>query len=202
MENTKQPLFLCLLVYCLVLHSYKVHSQSLENFFHKGGKLYAANIEHVTSLKTDKDIAVYAIRLGYGSFLFNNFAIQGHLELLKTKGYFKTKPNLSFETFDANSFGIGTSFLFRWYAVKLGSVSFFVDASGGILYTFNSFPSEGTKLNFTARPGAGIAVQINNSQLLFSANRFHLSNGQGYNHPHNPAYDGIGIFIGLIHRSK
>ena len=202
MENTKPTLAFCLLACFLVFNNTTINSQSLENFFQKGGKLYAVNIEYVRNLKAEKHITMYSIRIGYGSFLLKNFALHGSLDLSKTNGYLKTRPNPLSEKLEANGFGIGTSFILRWYALSVGPVSLFFDTSGGILYTFNSFPPEGTKLNFTARPGGGIAFQNNNTQFLLSVSRFHLSNGQGFKNPINPTYDGVGIFMGIIFRSK
>jgi hypothetical protein len=79
----------------------------------------------------------------------------------------------------------------------------FIDLSGGILYKFDSFPTQGIKLDFTARPALGLAAQLNSTtQLSVGINRFHLSNGQGYKHPNNLAFDALGIFATVMFRGK
>jgi len=66
---------------------------------------------------------------------------------------------------------------------------------------FKVFRLGAPELNYTVRPGGRITIQLNKSlQLLAGLNRFHLSNGQGFKHPHNPAYDGLGVFMGVVFR--
>ncbi|MGB3152401.1 MAG: hypothetical protein WBB27_17220 [Maribacter sp.] len=177
----------------------QTQKNDLDNFFHKGGRFYSTGAEYVTSLDTDKDIEVYSFRLGYGSFPFKNISLQATLDLSGTTGYRKITMDNNTDIFNADSFAIGTSFLLRWYFLKLGSAALFLDIGAGILYGFKSFPPGGTKLNFTARPGGGLAIELDSkTKLVVGLNRFHLSNGQGYKHPFNPAFDGLGISVGLV----
>lgn len=198
----KNEISLRFLIWCCFVFNITVgHTQKndLDDFFHKGGRFYSTGAEYVTSLDTDKDVEVYSLRLGYGSFPFKNISLQATLDLSGTTGYRNISMDNSTDFFNAESFGIGTSFLLRWYVLRFGSIALFLDASAGILYTFKSFPPRGTKLNFTARPGIGISARLNqNLNLIVGLNRFHLSNGQGYKHPFNPAFDGLGISVGLV----
>jgi hypothetical protein len=196
-----QFFFWCFLIFNFVV----AHSQirNLDGFYSKEEKFYSVGLEYVSSFCSDKDIEVYSFRFGYGSFLLKNVSIQGTFDMSGTDGLLRIDSENPSELLNAESFGLGTSFLLRWYVVRFGSVALFLDVSAGILYTFQSFPPKGTKLNFTARPGGGIAIHLNKKlQLLAGLNRFHLSNGQGFKHPHNPAYDGLGVFMGLVFRVK
>ncbi|WP_289644997.1 hypothetical protein [Maribacter aestuarii] len=171
--------------------------------YQKGDKLFTLGLEYVDSFSADKDIDLYSFRLGYGSLLFKNVVFFGTLNISGTSGLLKIENEDTTEILNAESFGFGTSFLFRWYFVQFKNISLFLDVGAGLLYSFQSFPPKGTKLNFTTRPGGGLAININSrTQLLGGINRFHLSNGQGYNHPFNPAFDGLGFFVGIILRMK
>jgi hypothetical protein len=167
--------------------------------YQKGDKLFTLGLEYVDSFSANKDIELYSFRMGYGSLLFKKVAFFGTLNITGTRGFLKIENENTSEILNAESLGIGTSFLFRWYFVQFKNIYLFLDVGAGMLYTFQSFPPKGTKLNFTTRPGSGLAIHLNSKiQLLGGINRFHLSNGQGYNHPYNPAFDGLGFFVGII----
>jgi hypothetical protein len=172
-----------------------------DSFYQKGGKLYLLDLEFVSGF--DTTIEAYSLRLGYGTMIYKNLALYGLLDITVTDGFRITTMDSETIRLNAENFGLGTSFLLRWYIVSMGSIRLFLDVGGGILYTFESFPPQGTRLNFTARPGVGLSVNLNSAIRLFSGvNRFHLSNGQGYQHPHNPAFDGLSAFVGLVFKRK
>jgi hypothetical protein len=75
----------------------------------------------------------------------------------------------------------------------------FLAVSAGILYTFESFHPQGTKLNFTARQDAGVAANI---QLSAGINRFDFSNGQNDKRPHSAAFFGLEIIMGMVYSLK
>ena len=193
---------LLFLLGCLMIIPFlnsSAQSRPNDSFYQKGGKLCSVNLEYVSGFDTKME--AYSLRLGYGTLLSKNLALYGLFDISATNG-FRTL-NMDTETIDlsSESFGLGASFLLRWHPIRMGAIRLFLDVGGGILYTFESFPPQGTNLNFTARPGIGIAVHLNSSiQLSAGVNRFHLSNGQGYKHPHNPAFDGLGIFVGVVFR--
>ena len=167
------------------------------DFYGRGEKLYAFALEHVDGFNTPMEM--YSVRLGYGSMFSKNLAFYGLLDISTTQGSRILETDTESFVLNAESFGIGTSFLLRWHFMRIGKFRLFIDAGGGILYTFKSFPPQGTKLNFTARPGGGLSVGLNRTtQLSIGATRFHLSNGQGYKHPYNPAFDGFGVYAGII----
>tara|TARA_R110001592_G_scaffold304426_1_gene576894 strand:+ start:4968 stop:5588 length:621 start_codon:yes stop_codon:yes gene_type:complete len=176
-------------------------NKTYENFYQRGGKLYSVGLEYVSGF--DTSIEAYSFRIGYGSVLSKNLTIYGLLDLSTTNGFQVLKQDDDTQKIRAESFGTGTSFLLRWHCIRIAGIRLFIDLSGGILYTFKSFPPEGTNLNFTARPGVGLAVHLNSiTKLSIGVNRFHLSNGQGFKHPQNPAFDGLGIFATVAFRGK
>ncbi len=193
------------LILCFVLILGTVHGQSTgeSSNYEKGSQHILGIIEYVSGFDTQQDITVYSFRIGYGSFLFKNVSLSTFFDVSATDGFYFVKTDEKEEYQEAESFGLGTSFLLRWYAIRIGKTRIFLDASAGILYSFKSFPPKGTKLNFTTRPGIGIATKLHqNLNLIAGLNRFHLSNGQGYKHPHNPAFDGLGIHVGFVLRSN
>lgn len=174
-------------------------TRNLDNFNAKGGAHYIAEIEYVSGFNTA--IEAYSLRLGYGSKVFKNGILYGVLDISSTNGFREEHSNPRNIRLNAESFGLGTSFLLQWHPVRFGNLSLFINIGGGIRYTFKSFPPEGTKLNFTARPGGGIAFHLSKDlQLLAGANRFHLSNGQGYHQSINPTFNGLGLFLGVTFR--
>lgn len=176
-------------------------SKSHIYFQQKGGKLYSFGFEYV--LGFNNSIEPYSLNLGYGAQLSKNLALHGLLDVSATSGTHLLNTNTALTTFNAESFGVGTSFLLRWYFIKIGGVRLFINAGGGILYTFKNFPPNGTRLNFTARPDAGLTLHLNSfTQFSVSVNRFHLSNGQGYKHPHKTSFHGLGIFANIGFQGK
>ena len=185
----------------LTISSLIAQNKTNDNFYQKGGKLYSIGSEYVSGFDTSME--AYSLRIGYGSMLSKNLAFYGLLDLSTTNGYHILKMNSDTEHLKAESFGLGTSFLLRWYPIQIVGSTMFLDLSGGILYTFKSFPPQGTNLNFTARPGVWLTAQLNSTtQLSLGVNKFHLSNWQGYKHPYNPAFDGLGIFATIVFGGK
>ncbi|MFX0557890.1 acyloxyacyl hydrolase [Maribacter sp. CXY002] len=187
------------LLHCFAATNCCSQTKSFSDHNHKGAEIFSSQLEYVSTLDNDKDVSVYTIKIGYGAYILKKLTLIGLIDLVTFKGDYMIQLNSKQNIFNADTFGIGTAMQLRWYVLTLGRISIFLDATAGFLYSLKSFPPTGTKLNFTARPGAGIAITVNKSlQLLIGANRFHLSNGQGYKHPINPSYDGLGIYLGMI----
>lgn len=185
-------------LYLLVFH-HSIAQKSHDEYNQKERNSYSLGVEYVNGFNTTME--AYSLRLGYGSMLSNKIGIYGLIDLTTTKGFRELLMEGNTNRLDAESFGLGTSFLLRWYPIRLGSVRLFIDLAAGVLYSFKSFPPNGTRLNFTARPGAGLAIHLNSkTQLELGINRFHLSNGQGYNHPINPTFNGLGLSAMVILR--
>lgn len=169
------------------------------NFNEKGIKTLTLNLERITSFNDNKDVSLYGFKIGYGTYITKRLALNGILDFITLHGKYVTENNSGIQILKANTSAIGVSVLLRWYTLHMNTVSLFIDANAGFLFSFKSFPVYGTKLNLTARPGIGMAIGLSKTaQLLLGANRFHLSNGQGYNHPINPGYDGLGLFMGIV----
>jgi hypothetical protein len=77
--------------------------------------------------------------------------------------------------------------------------SFYIDGGGGYSWANNSVPVGGTKYNFTARAGLGVAWRLaDDPSLLGGARYFHLSNAQAHGKEKNPSYDGVEYYVGLM----
>jgi hypothetical protein len=193
--------FLFAITFLISFHVTNAQHNYSSDFYEKGGKIFSLGFEHVSGF--DSSLECYSLRAGYGSMLLKNLTISSFLDLSTTNGFQVVRTFENSAKIKQENFGLGTSFLLRWYPLHLGKMKIFIDVGGGILYTFERFPYQGTKLNFTARPGVGLAIHFNeNKQIVLGINRFHLSNGLGYNHPTNPAFDGLGLFASLVLRKK
>ncbi|SFR66257.1 acyloxyacyl hydrolase [Maribacter stanieri] len=193
--------FLLVITFLISFHIANAQHNYSNKFNEKGGKIFSLGLEHVSGFNTS--LECYSLRAGYGSMLLKNLTISSFLDLSITNGFQVVRTFENSAKIRQENFGLGTSFLLRWYPLHLGKMKVFIDVGGGILYTFERFPYQGTKLNFTARPGVGIAMHFDdNKQIVFGINRFHLSNGLGYNHPSNPAFDGLGLFTSIVIRKK
>ncbi|MGO4918024.1 acyloxyacyl hydrolase [Maribacter spongiicola] len=193
--------FLLVITFLISFHVINAQHNFSSEFYKKGGKIFSLGFEHVSGFNTS--LECYSLRAGYGSMLLKNLTVFSFLDLSTTNGFQVIGSDENLLKTRQKSFGLGTSFLLRWYLLHSGKIKMFIDVGGGILYTFERFPYQGTKLNFTARPGVGIAMHFDdNKQIVFGINRFHLSNGLGYNHPSNPAFDGLGLFASIVIRKK
>ena len=64
--------------------------------------------------------------------------------------------------------------------------------------TTEAFPPGGTVWNFWTRWGAGVSIWVRDGLAVeVGVRRLHISNGKGFGHLHNPAYDGVGVVLGL-----
>ncbi|MDO1513885.1 hypothetical protein Q2T41_14585 [Maribacter confluentis] len=193
--------FIFIITFLISLYVTNAQHNYSSEFYKKGGKIFSLGFEHVSGF--DSSLECYSLRAGYGSMLLKNLTVFSFLDLSTTNGFQVIRSDENLLKIRQENFGLGTSFLLRWYPLHLGKIKLLIDVGGGILYTFKIFPYQGTKLNFTARPGVGLAIPIKeNQQIVLGINRFHLSNGLGYNHPTNPAFDGLGLFASFVLRKK
>ena len=99
---------------------------------------------------------------------------------------------------EADGLGAGFLGLLRWSPLRLSTVQPYVEASSGMVFTLEEFPPGGTVWNFWSRWGVGVSIGIRGElALVVGVRRVHISNGKGFGHPRNPAYDGAGVVVGL-----
>ena len=126
------------------------------------------------------------------------------LSLGATINVFHFKDNVN------NTFGFGLRPFARWYFVRSCRSAVFFEYGGGISYSLNPFPMNGsatdkdtvrtgTRFNFTSKYGVGFELKANKHiRLQAGIRHFHLSNGNLSGIEHNPAHDSNGFFAGII----
>ncbi len=103
-----------------------------------------------------------------------------------------------FERSDALGAGFGP--LLRWNALDFKRWRVFGDLGVDVMTTNNSFPAGGTKYDFFLQGGAGTSFRLNEANWLETSFHWtHISNGQGYQVPSNPTWQGYGLTVGLRH---
>jgi hypothetical protein len=188
-----------LLACCLAISNGFAQGQKKIQFFDWGSTVYETNIEYYNSQDSDRDIRLYTANIGIGYYFLKNLAVYGFLNFTFANGFRVDDDDPLGEKMDAQTFGVNGAFLLRWHLIRLQQVSMFVDLGGGLITTLDSFPPSGTKWNFTKRWDAGITLRIHDSlHAIGGIRRLHISNGRGFGHPKNPAYDGIGGYMGVI----
>ncbi len=174
---------------------------SSKNMFAKGAKTWAAYIEYYDSQDSDRDISIVQLNAETGFNLFRGFSINGNAYLMLTSGQRTLEDSIPVIKQKADVFGAGFLGFLRWDVLRIQSHSLFVDAGAGMVFTNNAFPPGGTVWNFTQRYSLGLAIGLNeNAKVLLGWRHIHISNGKGFGHPKNPAYDGNGPYLGLRFR--
>jgi hypothetical protein len=94
--------------------------------------------------------------------------------------------------------GFGLALTFSWNIINSNQWRLSFDNGSGIVHTFDPFPYGGTQFNFTTFYGISTAFKIKpDSYLVFGFRNNHISNAYLFGDDNNPAYDGIGFFIGF-----
>ena len=87
----------------------------------------------------------------------------------------------------------------RWRAHQSGPVSVFVEGGPGISYATDEVPETGTRFNFVAQLGGGMAYRIASSFSLVGGLRWlHLSNNSLNGRRSNPDIQALGMYLGWI----
>ena len=109
-----------------------------------------------------------------------------------------------------NTFSFGLHPFARWYIVQSSRCAVFFEYGGGVSYSLQPFPLNGsetdkdtvrtgTRFNFISKYGAGLEIKANKHLKVQAGIRhFHLSNGNLSGIEHNPAHDSNGLFAGVI----
>ncbi len=154
--------------------------------------------EFFDSQDSDRDIQMVTLGLGLGKELVRT--LYGHVEakLALTTGRRFDEDDPGVPEREADGLGAGLLGLIRWSPLRLWAVEPYVEASSGMVFTLEAFPPGGTVWNFWSRWGVGVSIGIlGEVALVVGLRRLHISNGKGFGHPRNPAYDGAGVVVGL-----
>lgn len=169
-------------------------STQTKPFFGSGSIVHGAYIEHYSSEDADRNISVTQLNTEMAYFVWNRFSVITNAYLMVAKGH----RTANFQDFDSNRYGVGFAGFVRADVFDFKYHSFFVDLGVGMVFTNKDFPPSGTPWNFTRRYGGGIAIKIDRDmRLVIGWRDMHVSNGKGFGHPKNPAFDSNGLFAGL-----
>ncbi len=144
----------------------------------------------------------------YGSYAIqpSHFPIQTYSGTFGVSYYFANNWSFGVE-FEGLSFdepgGIGTAgradMMLRTHLVNWKNGSLFSDFSLGLFAADHRFPAPGTYFNYTIRTGLGAMWKLtDNIDLLAGARYLHLSNAQLEGARHNPSFNAVEIYSGLL----
>lgn len=89
--------------------------------------------------------------------------------------------------------------LFRWHLLRGDGWSVFTDIGAGIMEASDSFPSEGTHFNFRPQAGFGATLKLTDDLYLIGGLKwFHISNARIEGVEHNPSYDSLMYYAGVM----
>ncbi len=161
-------------------------------------RVESITVEFVDSQDSDREIQMVTLGIGLGKELVRT--LYGHVEtkLALTTGTRFVEDGSAAAEREADGLGAGLLGLLRWSPLRLWAVEPYVEASSGMVFTLEAFPPGGTVWNFWSRWGVGVSIGIRGKlALVVGVRRVHISNGKGFGHPRNPAYDGVGFVVGL-----
>jgi len=99
------------------------------------------------------------------------------------------------ETFASPAWGLGPTVGASLRLGQAGAATLRLETSGSLMLYDRAFPAGGTRANGLVQAGPSLAWDLSRGRSLTVGARWaHLSNGQGLG-PHNPAYDGRGLFV-------
>lgn len=127
--------------------------------------------------------------IGVNYYPWDNFAIGA-----AASGYFTDQPS-------HDGYGVGLELTVRWHLLTFDRWTVFVDGAVGRTYYDPELPDGGTHWNWSLRAGAGLTYDLNDSMSLIGGGRyFHVSNADQFGRDHNPGFDGLQFYVGVMMR--
>jgi len=144
---------------------------------------YAEYNQSYNQKSPNPDIFMGKLRIAYDLRKWINIGTELHL--------YKVKDEL------VSTSGFGIALSFTWNIINTNQFRLSFDNGSGMVYTFDPFPYGGTKFNFKTFYGFSSTIKIkHDSYLALGLRNIHISNAYLFGDDNNPAYDGIGFFIG------
>jgi len=172
-------------------------SASAKPFFARGSVVHGAYLERYFSENADRHISVTQLNVEMAYFILNGLSFLTNAYFLVAEGH----RIVEFQNLESERLGAGFAGFARLDVFDFRFHSLFFEVGYGMVFTNKGFPPQGTRWNFTRRYGGGLTIKIDpDARLVIGWRRMHVSNGKGFGHPQNPAYDGNGLFAGLRFR--
>ena len=94
--------------------------------------------------------------------------------------------------------GLGGAVYFNWYFLNRERFRLYFDNGFGIVVTHRAFPRGGTRFNFNRYYGLNVGFKLRDQVFLtMGAHTFHLSNAFLFGDDRNPAFDSVGVTLGI-----
>ncbi len=143
----------------------------------------------------ENDGNVFAGRLGGGYHLDDNFSF--NVELV---GAFIDVEDNGGRPGGKTGAG-GIDLLFRWHFLTddAGQWSLYADGGCGFIYSGESFPANGTNLNWTPQLGLGGTYRLTtHTHLMGGVRWWHASNARKHGKDQNPTFDSVMPYLGVM----
>ncbi len=135
---------------------------------------------------------LYELHAGLGYYLWDNLAFN-----VEGVGTFVDFGKQAGNPGDA--WGAGLDLLFRWHFLQGQNWTVYADAGAGFREFNRQFPTNGTHFDFTPQAGLGATVHLASYlDLMGGARYFHLSNAGYDGTEHNPGYNGMQVYMGVL----
>jgi len=198
--NRKTVNFVVAILMCFIFFDTQAQETAITELYKSGSSYKSIYIEFYDSEDYDRDIQIINLNIEQGYYILPNFSVNVGANVLFTNGHRTEIGNRGEENTDARVVGTGLSGLLRLDIFTFRKNSVFIDGGLGLVFTSDDFPPGGTFWNLMSRYGAGLSINIKpNMNLGLGLRHIHFSNGKGIGHPRNPAYDGNGVYLGLIY---
>jgi hypothetical protein len=140
------------------------------------------------------DLGPYDVEWGFASAGYSYYFVDGISLGAEVSGFGISQPD---NNAAAGSFGV----VLRHHLVDTGNSSFFVDVAAALFEATDDTPASGTQWNYLTQAGIGFTQKLDPRSHLLAGVRFtHLSNADLEGDDHNPALNGVSIYVGLMFR--
>lgn len=174
------------------------HNAKSNDLFRKCSRAGAIYLEHFNSADEDRDISILQLNAEAGYYILRGLSLNGNAYLFMANGKRILEDAQPPVELNSDVQGAGLNGFIRWDVIRISSHSLYLEAGAGMVFTTKNFPPGGTPWNLTRRHGFGMSFRLTqHTRILMGWRSMHISNGKGFGHPQNPAYDGSGLYLGF-----
>ena len=140
------------------------------------------------------ELGPYDVEWGFASVGYSYYFVDGMSLGAEVSGYGISQP-------DNNAAAASFGAVFRHHLYDTGNSSFFVDVAAALFDATDDTPANGTQWNYVTQAGIGLTQKLDPRSHLLAGVRFtHLSNADLEGDDHNPALNGVSVYVGLMFR--